>query len=229
MKISAEEKKEIIIQNFVSLLQQYGIEKVTLNDVAEKSGLTKSALYYYFDSKEALMIASLKKYRATMSEKLAVILSKAANPREKMKLYCDFLFDLPQDKDFSRIMTFSNSVIMEIAKYVVSVPAVASEIVNNKVEDLEKFTQMIAQYSGHDPNDMQMKKAALIFNAAVEEMLKYMFRVCYPDTSNNITDEFRKMSKEFMDIMKTMTKDEFSAFMLSGLDALVKTTYNDKN
>ena len=52
MKISTEEKKEMIIQNFVSLLQQYGIEKVTLNDVAEKSGLTKSALYYYFDSKE---------------------------------------------------------------------------------------------------------------------------------------------------------------------------------
>ncbi|MBR6243963.1 TetR family transcriptional regulator, partial [bacterium] len=45
MKISTEQKKEIILRNFVSLMQQYGIEKVTLNDVAEKSGLTKSALY----------------------------------------------------------------------------------------------------------------------------------------------------------------------------------------
>ena len=68
MKISTEEKKAMIIQNFVSLLKQYGIEKVTLNDVAEKSGLTKSALYYYFDSKETLMLASFKKYRAMMLE-----------------------------------------------------------------------------------------------------------------------------------------------------------------
>ena len=58
MKISTEQKKEIILRNFVSLMQQYGIEKVTLNDVAEKSGLTKSALYYYFNSKEALIIAT---------------------------------------------------------------------------------------------------------------------------------------------------------------------------
>ena len=97
MKISTEEKKAMIIQNFVSLLKQYGIEKVTLNDVAEKSGLTKSALYYYFDSKETLMLASFKKYRAMMLERLDSTIKKAKNPKETIKLYCDFLFDLPQD------------------------------------------------------------------------------------------------------------------------------------
>ncbi len=39
MKISTEQKKEIILRNFVSLMQQYGIEKVTLNGTYEIGAL----------------------------------------------------------------------------------------------------------------------------------------------------------------------------------------------
>ena len=227
MKISTEEKKAMIIQNFVSLLQQYGIEKVTLNDVADKSGLTKSALYYYFDSKEALMIASFRKYRSTMLAKQDAILKKAKDPKEAIKFYCDFLFDLPKDEDFSRFMTFSDTVIAELTKYIVNVPAVANEIVQSKKADFEHVKQMIANYAGVSENDPKIKKIALFFSASCGETLKYMFKwnVLIGSTNN----EIGRLETAYKEIIKSLTKDDFSTFEISGLDALIKTTFENKN
>ena len=228
MKISSEEKKELIIQNFVSLLQQYGVEKVTLSDVAEKSGLTKSALYYYFDSKETLMIASFKKYRSMMTAKLDSILKKAHDPKETIKLYCDFLFDLPQDKDFARLMNFSDTVITELAKYIINVPAVTSEIVKSKKADFDQITLMIARYAGQSESDPRTKKAALFFSASCGETLKYIFRTNL-NLSNSANPEICRLETEYKEIIKSLTKDEFSSFVISGLDALIKTTFENKN
>jgi len=229
MKISTEEKKEMILQNFVSLLQQFGIEKVTLNDVAEKSGLTKSALYYYFDSKETLMIASFKKYRSTMLAKLDSILKKAKDPKEAIKLYCDFLFDLPQDKDFGQLMTFSDTVIMELAKYIVSVPEVTNEIIQSRKADLDQIALMIAKYAGVSENDPRTKKIALFFSASCGETLKYMFKLGYSNLLGSANQEICRLETEYKEIMKSLTKDDFSAFVISGLDALIKTTFENKN
>ena len=226
MKISTEEKKAMIIQNFVSLLKQYGIEKVTLNDVAEKSGLTKSALYYYFDSKETLMLASFKKYRAMMLERLDSTIKKAKNPKETIKLYCDFLFDLPQDKDFARLMSFSDNVIAELAKYVINVPAITSEIVQSKKADLDQVILMIAKYAGVSENDPRTKKIALFFSASCGETLKYMFKWNLIGSTNQ---EISRLETEYKEIIKSLTKDDFSAFVISGLDALIKTTFENKN
>jgi AcrR family transcriptional regulator len=226
MKISTEEKKAMIIQNFVSLLKQYGIEKVTLNDVAEKSGLTKSALYYYFDSKETLMLASFKKYRAMMLERLDSTIKKAKNPKETIKLYCDFLFDLPQDKDFARLMSFSDNVIAELAKYIINVPAITSEIVQSKKADLDQVTLMIARYAGVSENDPKIRKISLFFSASCGETLKHMFKWNLLGSANQ---EISRLETEYKEIIKSLTKDDFSAFVISGLDALIKTTFENKN
>lgn len=226
MKISTEEKKAMIIRNFVSLLQQYGIEKVTLNDVAEKSGLTKSALYYYFDSKETLMLASFKKYRAMMLERLDSTIKKAKNPKETIKLYCDFLFDLPQDKDFARLMSFSDNVIAELAKYIINVPAITNEIVQSKKADLDQVTLMIAKYAGVSESDPKIRKIALFFSASCGETLKHMFKWNLLGSANQ---EISRLETEYKEIIKSLTKDDFSAFVISGLDALIKTTFENKN
>jgi len=74
---TGEGKKDIIIINFLSLVQQHGLSRVTLNDVAEKSGLTKSALYYYFESKEALVVEGYKLFRENFSEKFTPLVNEA--------------------------------------------------------------------------------------------------------------------------------------------------------
>jgi len=52
------EKDEIIIQDIVNgakkLMQQYGLKKTTMEDIAQTAGKSKSTLYYYFKDKEEI-------------------------------------------------------------------------------------------------------------------------------------------------------------------------------
>lgn len=52
----AQEKKKEILHNAVVLFQKDGYEKVTVNDIAKASGISKNTFYYYFDSKESLIL-----------------------------------------------------------------------------------------------------------------------------------------------------------------------------
>lgn len=86
------EKKKEIRQKAVALFQKDGYEKVTVNDIAKASGISKNTFYYYFDSKESiildlfipgtnvpenLMVAVLRK--DTAYEQLSLIYEKAAS------------------------------------------------------------------------------------------------------------------------------------------------------
>ena len=164
-----------------------------------------------------------------MTGKLDSILKKARDPKETIELYCGFLFDLPKDQDFARLTSFSNIVVEEIAKYVVSIPEVTNEIVQSKKEDLDKVAGMIAKYAGCSETDTRMKKIALFFSISCSGMMKYAFGVGFNDLLGLANQDICRMEKEYREIMKSMTKEEFTSFIISGLDALIKTTFENKN
>ncbi len=57
--------QEQILSSAFRLFSQYGIRKVTMNDIARQMNISKKTLYQFFDNKESLLASGLE-YRAQM-------------------------------------------------------------------------------------------------------------------------------------------------------------------
>lgn len=81
-----DRKQEILIAAQNAFLR-YGINKLTLDDIALECGIKKTALYYYFKSKEEIlseMIAmKIREFEITIRESV----SQVDNVRERLRVY----------------------------------------------------------------------------------------------------------------------------------------------
>jgi AcrR family transcriptional regulator len=64
-----EQKKESIRRAALELFQTYGFKKVSVNDIAERAGVSQVTIYNHFGSKEELIRDVLKWYSLTILEK----------------------------------------------------------------------------------------------------------------------------------------------------------------
>lgn len=87
------EVKEKIVCAAVDLILEVGFTKFTLLNVAKKVGITKASIYWYFDSKEALLNAlalSIKNSFFTLTEQIA---KQPITPKQKISLLIESLED----------------------------------------------------------------------------------------------------------------------------------------
>lgn len=56
--------KEIIIESFLSLLDEMCLDKITIKDICAKSELTRNSFYYHFSCMESLMDAAFLKVQS---------------------------------------------------------------------------------------------------------------------------------------------------------------------
>jgi AcrR family transcriptional regulator len=55
-RLAPEERREAILDAALSTFSDLGYSQATLNDVADRLGVTKGCLYHYFESKEKLLV-----------------------------------------------------------------------------------------------------------------------------------------------------------------------------
>jgi AcrR family transcriptional regulator len=59
-RLAPEERRAEVLQAALEVFGEMGFERATLQDVAERAGVTKGALYHYFDSKDELFLALMR-------------------------------------------------------------------------------------------------------------------------------------------------------------------------
>lgn len=69
------------------LFQQYGLAKVTLEDIAKAIGKGKSTLYYYYKSKEEIFTAVMDREIGEVMVEMAVAVEAAATAEEKLGVF----------------------------------------------------------------------------------------------------------------------------------------------
>jgi AcrR family transcriptional regulator len=98
-----------IIKSAQTVFAEYGYTKVTLDDVAQRLGMTRTALYYYYKNKEEIFTAVLYYEIEQYAEELAVLLSNSGSALDNLLEFCKRYGNLKNR--FSNMYKLSTQVI----------------------------------------------------------------------------------------------------------------------
>ena len=78
-RLAPEVRRAAVLDAALQVFTEMGFERATLQDVADRAGVTKGALYHYFDSKNELFLELMReRVKAHVSERYAIV--AAADP-----------------------------------------------------------------------------------------------------------------------------------------------------
>jgi AcrR family transcriptional regulator len=88
-RIAVEEQQEIrktqLTRATFLEVSEKGFAEVTLEDIAQRAGVSKGVLLYYFRSKEDLFLAAFKEAILALRDRLRAAVAAAADPVEKIR------------------------------------------------------------------------------------------------------------------------------------------------
>lgn len=85
----SEERKAQILEAARETFTKHGFHKTRMTDIAEASGLSKGALYWYFESKDAIILSLLKKVFEPELQVIEALLSDHHSAEERLLIYTE--------------------------------------------------------------------------------------------------------------------------------------------
>lgn len=142
-------KHELILNALQELLQERDIDRISVNDIAEKAGIGKGSIYYYFPSKEAIIDSLIERnYKKPLET--AHILAKQTDisPEERMaKIFqaCQESSEallqkrkpvISEDKDKSNTLQEQAFIHTKYLKYIIKeLKPTLTQIIRQQIED----------------------------------------------------------------------------------------------
>jgi AcrR family transcriptional regulator len=80
----SEETRQRILRAALKLFQERGFDAATMRDIAEEAGMATGAAYYYFPSKNAIVMEFYRRSSAEMQPKLEAALEQASGLDERL-------------------------------------------------------------------------------------------------------------------------------------------------
>lgn len=107
------EKDEIVIQAIIDaakkLIQQFGVNKTTMEDIAKVAGKGKSTLYYYFKSKDEIFDEVMKQEMDDFFSQVKTAVDQEVDAQMKLKTYIIAKIKALNDK----IEMFKNAIELQ--------------------------------------------------------------------------------------------------------------------
>lgn len=80
-------RREEILAAAEHAFLKFGIEKITLEDIAGECGVKKTALYYYFKNKEEILAEMLQQKMTWITDKVREEVLKQNNVKDRLRAY----------------------------------------------------------------------------------------------------------------------------------------------
>ena len=95
VRTKSTETRKRILQSALDLFHGKGFELTTMRDIADSAGLATGAAYYYFDSKDAIVLAFYDRARTEMEPLLEKALEGSQDLRERLDRFLQMADFLP--------------------------------------------------------------------------------------------------------------------------------------
>lgn len=99
--------KDRILATAAELFAQRGFSSASLQDVADRLGITKAALYYHFDSKDEILLTVLRPYLEAADE----FLDRHSADQDPHRLLTEYLDLLLEYRTALDVIAFDRSVL----------------------------------------------------------------------------------------------------------------------
>lgn len=93
-----EEMKQAIINAAMNLLDEKSYQRVTMDEIADKAGISKRTLYKYFPSKSNLFVTEFKNYFAEFRNNIVKNDTDSTEPGVKMQYFMKSVFDFTKHR-----------------------------------------------------------------------------------------------------------------------------------
>jgi AcrR family transcriptional regulator len=88
----SEETRSRVLSTALRLFRDRGFDQTTMRDIAGEAGLAIGAAYYYFDSKEAMVLAFYHQSSAAMHEQIEAALQKKTDLKTRLRAVMNVKF-----------------------------------------------------------------------------------------------------------------------------------------
>ncbi|WP_370115442.1 TetR family transcriptional regulator C-terminal domain-containing protein [Streptacidiphilus sp. MAP12-33] len=113
--VTAEERREQILQAATVLIARRGYHNVRVSDIARYCGTSTATVHYHFPSKEATLHAALEYYAQRFRSRLDVEFQQASSARDKLRRLIEVQLPLTTDDidEWSVWIQFWNQAMLE--------------------------------------------------------------------------------------------------------------------
>lgn len=88
--------QEALVRAAYRLIGSKGIDRTTLQDIADAAGVSKALAVYYFQTKENLLLAAIRWVLARVTERMTTALASVEAPEERVRAMIDTIFVDPR-------------------------------------------------------------------------------------------------------------------------------------
>jgi AcrR family transcriptional regulator len=167
----SEQTKQQIIEAATQLFARKGFYGTSVSDLTQAVGLTKGALYYHFEDKDALFFAVVESVKSTWGEAVAEVVTGSKDSLTQIEILFKKHAELLSKNEF---MCFVMSNLMNEME---SVDPKYSSVLEDVYEELILFAEQIIS-AGQSKGEIRSDVDSRLLSLNIVGMLKGIG--CYP-------------------------------------------------
>jgi AcrR family transcriptional regulator len=198
----SEATRSRILETALNLFRERGFDETTMRDIAVAAGVATGAAYYYFESKEALVMAFYQEANIAMHERIQATLSKKTDLKSRLRAVVEVKFDY-----FSPNRKFLGALLRHAADPEHPLSPFSKETREIRERDMLHFSEALEGSNMRLPDDLRPHLPQLLWLSQMGLILFWIY-----DRSENQARTERLVDKS-LGIIASLLKLSKSPFL----------------